>query len=524
MKLRLLLPSLVLAGLSLHAQNSNTIRVFLKDKGSSKTLLAHPEKVLSPDALKRRALQDIPLQLSDLPIAPEYREEIKGIGGQIKAHSKWLNYLLVEHDQPDVLLSLPFVDHIEFPQAHHSALAGLSGDTFSYALGQGQIAMLSGDSLHRSGYTGRGITIAVIDAGFYRTNTLNAFDSLRNSGRLLGTYNFINGDTNVYTGNGLHGTEVLSTMAAMDTLLMVGTAPHANYWLLSSENIHHERPIEMDHWVMAAEFADSVGAHVINSSLSYKTFDNPSHNYTYSQMDGNTTVITKAADIAASKGILVVIAAGNSGDGPLPHIGAPADADSVLTVGAVTWESDYALFSSRGPSADGRVKPDVMAQGSPTIVLQENSLANVEFGTSYAAPLIAGLAACLIEANPARHSEEIANFIRQSAHLYSSPNDSMGYGIPNFGIALSLSEPKFIAQEIDFNIYPNPSKDHIIIQSNASEPWESKLIIYDMRGKIIQTQDLASENAMRVKFNLDPGLYIFKLVGDLAGSYRVLVD
>jgi len=305
---------------------------------------------------------------------------------------------------------------------------------------------------------------------------------------------------------------------------MVGTAPHANYWLLSSENIHHERPIEMDHWVMAAEFADSVGAHVINSSLSYKTFDNPSHNYTYSQMDGNTTVITKAADIAASKGILVVIAAGNSGDGPLPHIGAPADADSVLTVGAVTWESDYALFSSRGPSADGRVKPDVMAQGSPTIVLQENSLANVEFGTSYAAPLIAGLAACLIEANPARHSEEIANFIRQSAHLYSSPNDSMGYGIPNFGIALSLSEPKFIAQEIDFNIYPNPSKDHIIIQSNASEPWESKLIIYDMRGKIIQTQDLASENAMRVKFNLDPGLYIFKLVGDLAGSYRVLVD
>jgi subtilisin family serine protease len=210
-------------------------------------------------------------------------------------------------------------------------------------------------------------------------------------------------------------------MAANLADTLIGTAPHANYWLFTTENIYQETPLEMDHWVMAAEFADSVGAHVINTSLSYQTFDNPQDNYTYSDMDGNTTVITKAADIAAAKGILVVAGAGNEGDNPQPHIAAPADGDSVLTVGAVTWQGDYALLSSIGPSFDNRVKPDVMAQGAPTTLIDGTGNFNADFGTSFAAPLIAGLAACMIEAYPSRHSEEIAEYIRESAHLLPLP-------------------------------------------------------------------------------------------------------
>lgn len=522
MKKPVYLLSVLLIGLSLTAQSQTEFRVYLKDKGSSLKLLDSPESFLSIAGLNRRALQDIALSESDLPVATEYRQALVELGAMEKAHSKWLNYIYVSHPQPELIASLPFVRRIEFPQIHQSNLCGThAGDTLEYGFARGQIEMLNGHLLHQEGYTGTGITIAVIDAGFDGFLPSSAFDSLRTSQRLLGTFNFISNDTNVFAGWGSHGTSVLSIMAADLADTIIGTAPDANYWLFTTENIHQETPLEMDHWVMAAEFADSVGVHVINSSLSYQRFDNPQENYGYSNMDGNTTVITRAADLAAAKGILVVASAGNKGGTSQPHIAAPADGDSVLTVGAVNWQGDYATLSSIGPSFDGRVKPDVMAQGSPTTLVDGTGNFNADFGTSYAAPLIAGLAACMIEAYPANHSEEIASYIRQSAHLYTHPVDSMGYGIPDFKLALSLSTPQYLVQEPDFTLYPNPVQDHFIIDAKTQKNWQSELQIFDSAGNCVLQKSIQAYDAIRIYLNLKPAVYIIRLQGDINGTYNL---
>lgn len=507
--------------LGLKAQGQTEFRVYLKDKGSSLDLLDSPEGFLSNAALNRRALQNIPIKRSDLPIAREYLQALKELGATPMAQSKWLNYVYVSHPQTQLIASLPFVERIEFPKRHQSFLCGVnSGDTLDYGFARGQIEMLNGHLLHEKGYTGTGINIAVIDAGYESFLQSSAFDSLRNSPRLLGTFNYLTNDTNVFSGWGSHGTSVLSIMAANLPDTMVGTAPNANYWLFTTEDIYQETPLEMDYWVMAAEFADSVGTHVINTSLSYQTFDNPQDNYSYSDMDGNTTVISKAADMAASKGILVVASAGNEGESPQPHIAAPADGDSVLTVGAVSWQGDYAPLSSIGPSFDGRVKPDVMAQGYPTTLIDGTGSFNAEFGTSYAAPLVAGLAACLVEAYPAKHSEEIANYIRQSAHLFASPNDSMGYGIPDFQLALSLNAPIYLVQETEYMLYPNPVLDHIIIDAKTQKNWQAELRIFDLGGNCLVQKDIQAYDAYRAKLNLKPGTYILVLAGDINGVYK----
>ena len=507
--------------LNIMAQSPTEFRVYLKDKGSSLELLKSPESFLSAAALQRRALQDIPINTHDLPIAKEYRQALQELDAIPMAHCKWLNYIYVSHPHPQLIASLPFVERIEFPQKHESFLCGVSSaDTLDYGYARGQIEMLNGHLLHEKGYTGTGITVAVIDAGYEGFLQSSAFDSLRTSQRLLGTYNYINSDTNVFLGQGSHGTNVLSIMAANLADTIIGTAPDANYWLFTTENIYQETPLEMDHWIMAAEFADSVGAHVINSSLSYQTFDDPQDDYSYSDMDGNTTIITKAADMAASKGILVVASAGNEGGTPQPHIAAPADGDSVLTVGAVNWQGDYASLSSIGPSFDNRVKPDVMAQGSPTTLIDGTGNVNADFGTSYAAPLITGLAACLIEAYPSKHSEEVANYIRKSAHLYTTPNDSMGYGIPDFQLALSLSTPSYFVREKEFELYPNPVQDHIIIDAKSQKNWRAELRIFDLSGKCILQKNIQAYDAHRVNLNLKKGTYIMQLTGDINGIYK----
>ncbi len=514
----------LLIGFAAKAQDIPEFRVYLKDKGSSVSLLEKPEHFLSEAALNRRALQGIEIDNSDLPLAPEYKAALVSMGAELKAHSKWLNYVYVSHPQPELIAHLDFVKRIEFPKAHQSNLSGVAtNDTLNYGFGRTQVEMLAGEKLHQRGFTGTGITIAVIDAGYMGYFASNALDSLRNSNRFLGSWNFINGDTNVFSGNGSHGASVLSTMAALLPDTFVGTAPHANYWLLSSENVAHERPIEMDHWLMAAEFADSVGAHVINSSLGYTTFDNASNDFSYSDMDGNTTVVTKAADWAASKGILVVASVGNSGASNWRYLGAPSDGDSVLAVGAVNWQGNYASFSSHGPSADGRVKPDVVAQGSPATISDMMGNVSIGFGTSFSGPIIAGMAACLIEAYPAKHSEEIADQIRKSAHLYASPTDTMGYGIPNFDLAYVLNQPEYISNESQLSLYPNPIKDYLIIDSKGLKNWDVNWRIVDLNGRVIKAGQLGAYDAARLNLNLESGIYQLQLEGDFNASYKIVV-
>ncbi len=511
--------------LGLSKLSAQEFRVFFKDKGSSLEMLEQPQLFLSEKAIARRALQGIAIDKSDLPLASEYLSELKTLGAQNLAHSRWLNYVLISHHDPELIENLAFVDHIEFPKAHQSRLSSTSATgNFDYGFARTHIEMLEGEKLHQRGYTGRGVTIAVIDAGYTGALQAASLDSLFQSGRLLGSYNFISQDTNVYTGQGSHGASVLSTMAALDSGSFVGTAPHANYWLLTSENIGHEKPIEMDHWAMAAEFADSVGAQVINTSLGYTTFDDPQDDYSYSDLDGNTTIVTKAADLAASKGILVVASAGNSGASAWRYLGAPADGDSVLAVGAVNPNEEYAGFSSHGPSFDGRVKPDVVAQGSPSTIINFNGDISIGFGTSFSSPIIAGMAACLVQAQPSKPAYELIKQIRRSAHLYSNPNDTMGYGIPNFDLAFQISQREFAYSDGDVDIYPNPVYDHVVINpKNKTGSWQCQAQIRALDGSLKLDRMISGQQAYRLKTNLAPGFYLLNLRGDLNANLRFIV-
>jgi hypothetical protein len=299
--------------------------------------------------------------------------------------------------------------------------------------------MLNGIALHDLGYDGMGMTIAVLDAGFTNTNTIPAFSYLWNNNRILGYKDFVSPQAPNLFSSHTHGTSVLSTMGAYLPGDMVGTAPQASYWLLRSEDGATEYLVEELNWVSAAEFADSVGADIINSSLGYTTFDNPAQDHTYQDMNGNTTPVTIGADKAVSKGMIVVNSAGNSGGSSWQYIGAPADGDSVFSIGAVNSIGAYVSFSSTGPTSDGRTKPDVVAQGSGTTIINAGT-GNVSTGsgTSFSSPVTAGMVSCLWQAHPNRRNTEILEAIRQSGSLAGNPDQQLGWGIPNYLTAHNL--------------------------------------------------------------------------------------
>ncbi|MEZ5172243.1 MAG: S8 family serine peptidase [Bacteroidia bacterium] len=375
-------------------------------------------------------------------------------------------------------------------QSKQTAIEPVPGADPVYGEGDRQIKMLNGHKLHQLGYRGEGITIAVLDAGFYKVNEFVFFDSLRTKGRILGTRDFVEGGESVYEDN-THGLSVLSTMAANYPGIFVGTAPDASYWLLRTEDADSEFLIEEDNWVRGAEFADSVGADIINSSLGYTNFDDPETSHTYSQLDGNTTVITRAADLVASKGILVVNSAGNSGADPWKYIGAPADGDSVLTIGAVTSEGKYASFSSRGPSADGRIKPNVTAMGQGTLVVNSGGSVGRSNGTSFSSPVTAGMVACLWQAHPEAGMMQVFKAIEKSASQAENPDDYLGFGIPDFmkahQILARLAEEKTKPDSI-VNVYPNPFIDGVSIEFYTEKEQDVVVLINKMNGKKIEEE------------------------------------
>ncbi len=445
---------------------------------------------LSPRSLERRAKQNISLEESDLPVSQAYRTTIAEKGIAIKGSSKWFNRLLVEvSNQEDYqwLVDLPFVSQVQLLQKTQTkSSTSISDEKFAeeellydYGDAEGQTQLLNGDFLHFNGFTGEGMIIALMDAGFENVNKMAAFNPLFRRGRLLDRYNFVLGGEDVYQSS-THGTRVFSIIAGVvhnDTVNYTGTAPSAHYCLYSSEEGGRETPLEMFNWLMAAERADSIGADVLSTSLGYTEFDDIEDNYVYADMDGNTTIITQAADMAAQKGMLVINSAGNSGDNPWTHIVAPADGDSVLAVGAIDNDLVLADFSSRGPSSDGRVKPDVVAVGRGTALVNVlDNIANQD-GTSFSCPIISGLAACLWQAVPDKTNMEVLQAIRESSHQYSTPDSLMGYGIPDFAKAYELLTEKNLfdqAAEIRFRLFPNPSsaETYLSVFSEASGPLE----------------------------------------------------
>jgi len=504
-------------GFSQSASHYYNIR--FTDKGIDNPFnLSNPSAFLSQAAIERRIMQKIPLDYSDLPVNPVYLNNLKNLGLQIVYSSKWLNTVIVSSNDPDLpskLKTVPFIKTIERAEAlmirqnakgkkqlfeqevieksgkSHKGSALKSSSSFDYGASLNQVQMLKIDQLHSMGFTGAGVTIAVIDAGFNSADVLPAFDSLRMHGQIMGTKDFVEPGNNVYnTSISAHGMMVLSTMGGNLPGQLIGTAPSASYYLLRSEDALAEYLMEEYYWVNAAEYADSVGADIINSSLGYTQFDNPAENHTYADMDGNTTVVTIGADMAAAKGILVVNSAGNSGSSAWLYIGAPADGDSVFTIGAVDPGGAYASFSSIGPTSDGRIKPDVAAQGVSTIVAVIPTGIGGGSGTSFSSPLMAGASACLWQANPTYSNMELINAIKQSASQANNPDNYKGWGIPDFvqanTLLTSIGTDQKIIPFTTLHAYPIPFVNKIYVEIESSLQFVADLRLINSVGKSVK--------------------------------------
>ncbi len=513
------------------------------DKNNSPYSLDHPEDFLTQRAIDRRTRQGINYDETDLPVNPQYLTGVANTGAEILNPTKWMNGVLVHTDDPMVIDSINALPYVSVVRSVSGQVTGSEkpffekesagpenrpdnlvlsrqAAAFDYGYAKGQIELINGIPLHEAGFRGEDMVIAVLDAGFDRVDVDLLFDSLRNDGRILGTKDFVTPGGNVYSAH-YHGRMVMSTMAANIPGLMIGTAPKASYWLLRSENGSQEYVAEEYNWVSAAEFADSVGADVINSSLGYTEFDDPSQNHTYADMDGNTTVITNGADMAAKKGILVVNSAGNSGGSAWQYVGAPADGDSVFSIGAVDNSGAYAPFSSTGPTADGRIKPNVVATGWGATVSDGYDGITFGNGTSFSSPIIAGMSACLWQAMPEMTNMEIQQAIMQSASQYTDPDSLLGYGIPNYQSAW------WILTSIDSNaddganlasVYPNPFNSYINIRLMGNTH-EASVKVINMMGATVLEQSVSSP-LYRIDLNayqdsMPKGFYFIKVTNGL---------
>lgn len=455
---------LLLAGLLLaddsQAQFSRYIIRF-KDKGGTPYTLANPIAYLSQRAIDRRTRYNISIDSTDLPVNPAYVNQVRSIPNVTLLNvSRWINGVTIQTTSPAALTAinaLPFVqsssgiaardgsgrnltDKFEevtegIPSAERTE--GTTADYFNYGTASyNEIRLHNGEFLHNIGLRGQGMQIAMMDNGFNNYTGLKAFDSINANGQVLGTWDFVAREANV-ANDGSHGMNCLSTIAANIPGQFIGKAPKASFWLYQTEDNASEYPIEEFNWVCGAERADSSGADVVSTSLGYFTFDNASLNYTYASMNGNTTISAIGADRAAKKGLLIFFAAGNEGNGSWHYIITPSDADSVVAVGAVSAAGAVGGFSSYGPSSDGQVKPDMASVGVSALVQTTLNTVGTSNGTSFACPNMAGLGTCLWQGFPEFNNMRIIRALQQAGHKASTPDDRVGYGIPNMKTAFS---------------------------------------------------------------------------------------
>jgi serine protease AprX len=486
--------------------------VYFADKDNVALAIQNPMTILSQQAIARKSAHNISIDSRDVPVNPSYISLLKTASGiRMMAKSKWMNAVHVRGEVSEIraLFDFEFVSTIDFADKNLDDLSRstLRDDKFAietslvdfdYGRAQNQVDMINVDALHNENYTGQGIIIAVLDSGFPNVITMSSFSRLRTNNGLLGGYDFVNRTSAIYdaTANS-HGTRVLSTMAGYIENNYVGTAPDASYYLFRTEDAASENPVEESYWVEAAEHADSLGVHIINSSLGYNTFDNSNYNYSPSDMDGKTTFISRGAQIASEKGILVVNSAGNSGTNSWGIVTAPADAPGVFTVGAVNGARLYAAFSSRGSSTQPTQKPDVVAQGLGSLVIDETDTIIKNNGTSFSAPILAGAIACLWQAIPKANAEEMKQYVRLSSSQYRLPDYFLGYGIPDFQLALALGSSMMAEGDKAFKVYPNPVSYQLYIQAPSSTGVRT-LTVYDAIGKKIIEQTY-----LNASFNLD---------------------
>ena len=500
--------------------------VYFNVKNNSQNYFDNPSTMLSQRALDRRTKQNISLDSKDIPIDISFISQIKSVSGiTVMAKSKWLNALHIRGSQNVInsLKSFSFVEKIDFANKSLNITSKKSSVSkiksvnkvletqtdFAYGSSANQIQMLNGHLLHQQNYTGSGKIIAVMDAGFPGVNTAQPFQRLRDNSQILGGYDFVNRNANFYAGDS-HGTMVLSCMGGYKENALVGTAPDASYYLFITEDGNSENPVEESYWVEAAEKADSLGVDVINTSLGYFGFDKTAYNHTYGEMDGKTAFMTRGAEIAFSRGMIVVVSAGNEGATVNPHIAVPADGISVLTVGAVSSSRTVTSFSSIGPSFDGRVKPDVMAQGQSAVLSNPSGSIVTASGTSFSSPIMAGMVASLWQAFPNKTNQEIKDLIVKSSDRFTVPTNQYGYGIPDFSLALSDGLGVSNYSKTDIVLYPNPTSDFVNI-TLSSDSDKGTIRIYSILGKTILDQTI-DKNAKAISLkSIAAGIYIYEL-------------
>ena len=501
---------LILAGYTAMAQNTPTCyRISLSDKNNSPYSISNPSVFLSQRALDKRARFNIAITEQDFPVNPQYIQQIKAIDAniQVLCTSKWMNTVTIycpDSTKPATISALPFVTNVlpvadydlqgmkkqlqTFENNYVSIVSNPAKDSMAdldYGEGYRQIALHNGHLLHKEGFLGNGMLIAVFDAGWAGVDTSVYFHPLFENGQILGTRDLIPGRHNVFEGH-YHGTIVSSTMAILAEGTLVGTAPKANYFFIRSEHPLSEELIEEDFWAQAAEIADSLGADVINSSLGYTTFrDFPQGDFTYEDVDGVTSIASRAATILGQKGVVVCVSAGNEGTSPWYHIGHPADAFDILAVGAANVMGHIAGFSSRGPSYDGRVKPDITSVGVNTTCIWPDDRLGEADGTSLACPVAAGLCACLWQALPEKTASEIIQIVRESSSCYNNPNDSLGYGIPDFYAAYQNHAHDGVPEHIipTAHIFPNPCTNQFNISSREDNI--DRVELFSIDGKLV---------------------------------------
>jgi len=427
-------------------------RVQLSDKQGCTYCLDKPGEFLSAKAIERRTRQHLRVDSTDLPLSKTYLGELRRCGLHVVGGSKWNNTVLVKSSDSavvDKLHKFSFVravtkvyvtpDSVKKPAPHalekDTAKAYVDASQGCYGKGFWQIDVLGGRALHEKGFRGKGMTIAILDGGFMNADKIPALRAAHVVATRDCAWPY---SQNVYSLID-HGTSVLSCMAARDSGRFIGDAPEADFVLIRTEIAQGESLLEEDNWAMGAEYADSIGADLINSSLGYFSYDDASTSYRYCDLDGRTALISRTAAMLARKGIILVNSAGNAGEGEWKKISVPADAPDILTVGALRKPGHNATFSSIGPSADGRVKPDVMAPGNPVTVISGKGVIRLSNGTSFAAPITCGLVACLWQALPGKTATDIIELVRRSADNYLTPDNIFGYGMADFSKALRLA-------------------------------------------------------------------------------------
>ena len=496
------------------------------DKKETPYSIFEPTAFLSPQALLRRQRMHLPIDSTDLPVSPNYLMALKEAGAIVRHTSKWLNAATIIADSVIIqkLEKYPFIQQVDRVGRYHTPTERKTNkrpvlkEPYKktggyYGYGTMQIGMVNGHALHRLGYRGDEMLIGVQDGGFSNADVMPFFDSLFITNRMLPGRDFVDGDEYVYE-SATHGSSVLSVMASNLPHLFVGTAPAANYICLKTEDVRSETLTEECNWVAALEYADSIGADIVNSSLGYTQFSEETMNYTYEDLDGQQSRASRAADLAVAKGIFVVSSAGNSGAGSWRFVGTPADSKEIFSIGAITAEGKRARFSSFGPTADGRIKPNIVALGQRTVVAGNGYDLGLSNGTSLASPLIAGLVATLKQAFPTHSNQQIRAAIENSASQAEVPDNVLGYGIPDFYQAYRILKNKNNSIQPLDAFYTNGQLEVVFLESFSQEGF---LEIRDDLGKVLKIEKVSPKKLFekhQMEYTLPTGVYLLSLTVD----------